>query len=268
LTKDPFLTGQQEEELTIYLRQHTYQTVKAIVGYVKKHYQVNYSIEGMTHVLHRLHFVYKKTKVVPGKLNQEKQEAFKQAYAQLKATKKPEDKIYFVDASHPVHNNEQFYGWIYKGEDKLMKGNSGRERLNLNGAINLEDMRIIVGAEPTINTQAMMNLVLVLERQQPEGEIIMIVDNASYNHSKKLCSFLTAHPRVRLIFLPAYSPNLNIIERLWLFFQRKQLYDHYYETFDEFRSACMNFFGDLRQYEDELKTLLTDSFQKFTVIPT
>ena len=121
-----FLILTQEEELTQHLKTHTYQTVKEIVLYVKTQYRKQYSVEGMTHLLHRLHFVYKKTKVIPGKVNKEKQEVFKQAYYELKQTKQPEDKIYFVDASHPQHNNMPFYGWIYKGETKTIKTNSGR----------------------------------------------------------------------------------------------------------------------------------------------
>jgi len=255
-----FLTHTQEEALTSQLKEHTYQTVKEVVAYVGKQYQKTYSIEGMTHLLHRLGFVYKKTKVIPGKVNKEKQEIFKQAYYNLKQTKQPEDKIYFVDASHPQHNNMPFYGWIYKGEEKAIKTNSGRTRLNLNGALNLEDMKITILSEKTINTHAMMRLILTIAEKQPTGEIYLIVDNASYNHSYELHLFLTDHPRVHLKYLPAYSPNLNIIERLWKFFHSKH-HDLYIEKFKEFEQTVLSFFHHIHQYDDELKSLLTDSFQ-------
>lgn len=255
-----FLTWDEEVGLREYLKIHTYQTVKEVVIYVAKTYHKSYSIEGMTHLLHRLGFVYKKTKVIPGKVNREKQEVFKQAYYELKQTKRPEDKIYFVDASHPQHNNMPFYGWIYKGETKTIKTNSGRARLNLNGALNLEDMQITILSEKTINTHAMMRLILSIEEKQLTGEIFLVVDNASYNHSYELHLFLTDHPRVHLKYLPAYSPNLNIIERLWKFFHSKH-HDAYFEKFKEFEIAVLSFFQNIHQYDDELKTLLTDSFQ-------
>lgn len=254
------LTPTQEQEFTQHLKTHTYHTVKEIVAYVQEKYQKKYSIEGMTHLLHRLHFVYKKTKVIPGKVNKEKQEIFKQAYYELKQTKKLEDKIYFVDASHPQHNNMPFYGWIYKGETKTIKTNSGRSRLNLNGALNLEDLAITILSEKTINTHAMMRLILTLEEKQRTGEIFLVVDNASYNHSYELQLFLTDHPRVHLKYLPAYSPNLNIIERLWKFFHSKH-HDRYFEKFKEFETAVLSFFQNIHQYDEELRTLLTDSFQ-------
>lgn len=255
------LTKEQEAELKEHLRSKIYQTVKGVIAYVQKTYQISYSIEGMTHLLHRMKFTYKKTKVIPGKVNEEKQEQFKEEYEILKATKKPEDKIYFVDASHPHHNNRPFYGWIYRGEEKAIKTNSGRKRINLNGAVNIEDMDITVLSEETINSHAMMRLILTLEEKQPTGEIYLILDNARYNHSYELQLFLEDHPRVHLKYLPAYSPNLNTIERLWKFYYKKHQ-DMYFEKFKEFETEVLSFFKNINQYNAELKTLLTDSFQK------
>jgi hypothetical protein len=234
--------------------------VKAVCAYVVQTYQVEYSIDGMTHVLHRLGFVYKKTTALPGRVDLKKQEQFKETYKKVKGKKQPEDKIYFLDASHPQYNNMPFYGWIYKGEVKTIKTNTGRGRLNLNGALNLEDMEITVLAEDTINTHAMMRLILTLEEKQKIGEIYLIVDNASYNHSYELALFLQDHPRVHLLYLPACSPNLNIIERLWKFFHEKHR-DRYFEQFKEFEQAALSFFHNIHQYDVELKTRLTDSFQ-------
>jgi transposase len=257
-----FLTEVQERDLELHLRKHTYQSVKAICWYAEKTFGVSYSIEGMTHLLHRFNFVYKKTKVVPGKFDPKKQAVFLKMYGYLKEIKGSQDRIYFLDATHPQHNNMPHYGWIYRGEIKTIKGNSGRKRLNLNGALNLEDMAVTVLEEKTINSEAMERLFLELEKKQPEGTLWAIVDNASYNHSRELRKFLRKHKRIELLFLPSYSPNLNIIERLWLFFHRKQLYGHYYETFKEFKTSCMEFFKNINQYDTELRTLLTDSFQQ------
>jgi transposase len=258
------LSLQQEMGLIIHLQHHTYQRVKAVVTYVEKHYRKTYSVEGMTHLLHRLGFVYKKTKQVPGKLNLEKQEQFKKEYEQLKNMKRKEDRIYFLDATHPQHNNMPFYGWIYKGATKTIKTNSGRTRLNLNGALNLERMDITVLSEKTIDTQAMKRLVLELERKQQRGTIYLLADNASYNHSYEFRDFLKEHKRVQLKYIPSYSPNLNIIERLWRFFHAKHR-DKYFETFKEFDHAVLSFFQKIHRYDSELKTLLTDNFQTISV---
>lgn len=262
---ESFLTISEQQQLTLYLKEHTLKTVKEVVFYVKTAYGKNYSIEGMTHLLHRLGFVYKKTKIIPGKLDPEKQEAFKKQYQLLKETLNPEDRIYFLDASHPHHNNESSYGWIYKGSDRWIKTNTGRKRVNINGALSLSnndnDLTIITRLEETINADAMILLIKNIEDSQPEGEIYLILDNARYNHAIKVKNYVKHSGRVHLIFLPSYSPNLNIIERLWLFLHQKILYDHYYQTFPEFKEAVVTFFDNIGQYRQKLKTLLTDSFQ-------
>lgn len=107
----------------------------------------------------------------------------------------------------------------------------------------------------------MILLIKNIETHQPEGEIYLVLDNARYNHAKKVKSYVKRSGRIYLIFLPSYSPNLNIIERLWLFLHQRILYDHYYSTFPEFKTAVVTFLENIQQYRKELRRLLTDSFQ-------
>lgn len=125
-------------------------------------------------------------------------------------------------------------------------------------------MDITVVSEETINTHTMMRLILRLEEKQPTGEIHVILDNARYNHSDLFTLFLEDHLRVHLKHLPPYSPNLNIIERLWKFFYQKHR-DKYFEKFKYFEREVLSFFQNIKQYDQELKTLLTDSFQVLPV---
>lgn len=261
---ESFLTVLEQQQLTLYLKAHTLKTVKEVVFYVETAYGKQYSIEGMTHLLHKLGFVYKKTKIIPGKLDPLKQEEFKKQYQVLKETKNPEDRIYFVDASHPHHNNQSSYGWIYKGSERWIKTNAGRKRVNINGALSLEDLTVITRLEETINADAMVLLIKNIETHQPKGEIYLILDNARYNHAIKVKEYVECSGRIHLVFLPSYSPNLNIIERLWLFLHQKILNDHYYETFPQFKEEVLNFFRNINIYKEELRSRLTDSFQ---VIP-
>lgn len=259
------LTKIQEIGLITHLKNHTYQTVKEIISYAQKQYVKSYSIEGMTHLLHRLGFVYKKTKRIPGKLDPIKQQEFIKIYQELKATKQKQDTIYFLDSTHPQHNSYPSYGWIFKGTVKTIKANTGRKRLNLNGALNLSNLHVTVLEEKTINTDAMINLCATLEKKQQRGALYLVMDNARYNHSKELKLFLKRHRRIKPVYLPSYSPNLNIIERLWLFFHKKILYNKYYETFPEFKTKVLRFFKTIEKYKPELKTLLTDSFQTISI---
>lgn len=255
------LSPTQEHALVTYLDGRVYLSVKEIVRVVEQEFGLTYTIEGLTHLLHRLGFVYKKMKRIPGKADSQSQQAFLTMYDRLKKTKNPEDRIYFLDATHPHHNSLPSYGWIRKGVVKPLLANTGRKRLNLNGALNLEDLQVVVRPEPTIDADAVIRLLKELEIHQPTGQLYVVLDNARYYRSKKVKAHVDASERLHLVFLPSYAPNLNPIERLWLLFQKNILYNRYYATFDQFQQRCLGFFAHLDDYRAEMETLLTDRFQ-------
>jgi transposase len=105
---------------------------------------------------------------------------------------------------------------------------------------------------------------IALFRQLEELNVLaarsyVICDNARYYRSKAVREYLKTS-RIELVFLPPYAPNLNLIERLWKFFKKKILYNCYYETFAEFRTACEEFFANPHRYHRELRSLLTENF--------
>ena len=167
---------------------------------------------------------------------------FIEQYTKLKVDKSSQDRIYFADAVHPLHNSQPAYGWIKKGSEMIIQSNTGRERINLNGAYCIEDHRLVIKEANTINSQSTIELFKEMLKRQPLGFIYIILDNARYYRSKDVKEFLQFHPRLRLMFLPAYSPNLNIIERLWKFFKKNITYNAYYEDFDTFHYYCLDFF--------------------------
>lgn len=250
----------QQTELKTHLSGNLYHCAKDIVDYLKQKYSVTYTTEGLVHLLHHLGFSYKKTKQVPGKADIQKQEAFLKEYEIIKQNMKENDELYFLDGTHPQHNTMLAYGWILKGEEKEVKTNTGRQRLNLNGALNGKDHTAVVLSEETINAEAIINLIKALEQKHPEaGKIHCIADNAKYNHAKIVTEYLKTS-RVKIHYLPPYAPNLNLIERLWKFFHKKTLYNHYYPTYEEFKNTSLDFFKNMNQYSKELDTLLTENF--------
>lgn len=260
------LTLIQEQELKMFLKVNTQRTASAIAKHVQAAYQVKYSLIGVTQLLHRLGFSYKKPKVVPGKADAVKQAAFLETYRRIKAGLGVNDQVYFADSTHPEHNTKPSYGWILKGKanDKFVKTNTGRDRLNLNGALNLKTKTAVVLEEETVNSGSVLRLLNKLAAKHPTGKIHLVLDNASYHHAKIVKTWLRRHRRFKLHFLPPYSPNLNLIERLWRFFHLKVTWNRYFATFDEFRTETLKFFRHLSRYGPEPDTLLADNFQ---VIP-
>lgn len=253
----------QQNELKNYLKINTQTRAKDIVSYIKKQYGISYSTIGTTKLIHRLGFSYKKPKIIPGKADRIKQEIFLTKYQEVKSKLTLNDQIYFLDSTHPTHNTTPSYGWILKGKenDKFIKTNTGRERLNLNGALNLSNHSAVVLEEKTVNSKATIHLLKRLSKVHPTGKIYLILDNASHHHSKVVTLWLKKHRRIKTVFLPPYSPNLNLIERLWRFFHMKVTNNHYFETYDEFRKTSLRFFRNLDYYKEELSTLMTDNFQ-------
>ena len=105
------LSLKQEQGLDTYLQEHLHITAKSIVAYVKERWGIHYSDSGMTDLLHRLGYVYKKPKLVPGKADAKAQEAFLEDYEILKENKDKDDVILFMDAVHPQHN--PVMGFLY-----------------------------------------------------------------------------------------------------------------------------------------------------------
>ena len=257
---EPKLDAHQMSELEGYLEEYILPDAKSVIAHIDKLYGVHYSVSGVTDLLHRLGFSYKKPTHVPGKQDPIKQQAFVRQYDRIKARKGENDPIYFADATHPQHNSIPSYGWIKKGQEKELKANCGRQRLNINGAINIETLESTTGFYDTINADSAIDLFSKIEAKHQNAKVIyIIVDNARYYHSRLLKKTLKG-TKIKLIFLPPYSPNLNLIERYWKFFKKKVMDNRYYETFGEFKRACKSFFRKRVKYLPELQSLLTENF--------
>jgi len=99
-----------------------------------------------------------------------------------------------------------------------------------------------------------------IEKANPKAKhVYVIADNAKYYRSKEVNEYLTMS-KIKVIFLPPYSPNLNLIERVWKFFKYKVIRGKYYDRFDKFKDAVHEFFENITCYKEELNRLLTDKF--------
>lgn len=244
-------------KLMLHLQENIYLNVNSILSYVSRRFGVQYKLSGLTHLLHRMGFSYKKPKSIPGKAKIEEQRAFIALYEELK----PQGKIYFGDAVHPMHNPVLGYGWIQKGVEVEIPSNAGRDRINVVGALCLDGLDVITRSFDTVNAQAMTQILVAIREKNPGVKnLYYILDNARYNRSKQLKA-KAEELGIQLVYLPPYSPNLNPIERLWKFFKKMVMYNSYYKEFSKFKKAVSSFFQGLRGHRDELTTLLTDNFR-------
>ena len=258
----PKLDSKQLESLDMHLQEHTYTRIKDIVAYVEQVYGITYTVQGMTDLLKRLDYVYKKPKKLPGKYpDVETQLGFVDSYKELKQAKGKDDPIYFMDGVHPQHNSVAAHGWIKRGTTKTLESNTGRKRVNINGAVNIDQLNVVTEFDERVNAQSTIALLKKLIRKHRKAKTIYVIcDNARYYRSRLVRAFISG-TKIVLIFLPPYCPNLNLIERLWKYFRKAVLYNEYYEKFSDFKVACHNFFDSIKEHSTDLRTLLTEKFQ-------
>ena len=199
---------------------------------------------------------------MPAKADLAAQEAFvKDFEAFLMSAISKQEVVYFVDAVHPQHNTRSAYVWIAKGSAKEIPSNSGRARLNLNGAINVENpTEVLIREDKCINAQITWDLYQDLGKKHPNKDTIYVIcDNARYYKNKVLQAKLK-NSKIKQVFLPFYSPNLNLIERLWKFLRKKVIDYEFYEDFQQFRKSIFNFFDHIDDYQKELEKLIAWNF--------
>ncbi len=257
-----YLTVHESEELKAYLREVTFLYVKDICAYVKKRFNKVYSVSGMTQWLKSNKFRYKKPHGVPAKANRERQEAFIAYYHALKAKQGKNDVLYFVDSSHPQHQTKLSYGWIEKGIRKPEKMTACQKRVNLIGALNLNNHEVQYRQVKWVNGESIKVFLQQLIDVNPNAENIHIIwDNAGYHKSEDIQLFIKG-TKITPHYLPPYSPNLNPIERLWKLMHEQVTYNRYYSKFADFTEAILGFFENIDLYQDIIKRRINDNFQR------
>lgn len=260
--KQPRLTEEQQAALTVELKTHIYNTAEQVIVWVEEQFGVCYTLRGMHTLLKRLRFTYKKNRLVPSRADPEAQRQFVRWFEKIRAELGPDDRIYFSDAAHVKHNAEAGYAWSAVGEPHLIPTNSGRQRYNILGAYCTQTHEhVFLLTENNITRDTVIALLALLRTKHPgDGRIHLILDNVSY-HKARCVQIQAALSRITLDYLPPYSPNLNLIERLWKFMRRTIFKDKYRVTFAEFKQRVNDFFIGLDEYANELATLMTENFE-------
>ena len=246
-----------------HLEENCYADSKSICQFIEDEFEVKYTHTGLIPLLHRLGYEYKQTKVVPGKADEETQLAFLEEVlpALLEEQKAGQAVVYYSDGCHPTHNTIKSKGWIKRGKTFEIQANSGRKRVNINAAINaLEPTKLVYDIANSVHAQSTQKLCELLLKKHRKKTIYLICDNARYNRNKTLQEW-AKDKRITFIFLPPYSPNLNLIERLWRYLKQKIINSIYFEKYDDFKNEIIGFLENLKNYKSDLESLLTLNFK-------
>ena len=201
---------------------------------------------------------------LPCKADPDGQEEYKKEKLEprLEEAKEGKRAVFFVDAAHFVMG--AFLGLVWCFERLFIKSPSGRKRFNVLGALNaITHEVILVTNDPYITATQVCELLQKLANLGLKIPLTLVLDNARYQKCQVVQN-LADSLGIELLYLPPYSPNLNLIERLWKFVKKKCLYAKYYEDFFQFSSAISGCLNEAHlKHKKELDSLLTLQFQKF-----
>lgn len=257
------LNEAQTQQLIQHLCDVTYCHQHQIVVYIKKEFDVDYSVSGLNKWCHQHGFSYKKPKGVPHKFDVEKQAAFIDHYEALKASLNDDEPLLFMDAVHPTQATKITAGWIKKGVDKAIETTGSRTRLNIVGAIRLGHLsEAIINRYETVNGESIVDFLKRMRRYyETSSTIHLVLDGAGYHRSQEVVKEAKKR-NIKLHYLPPYSPNLNPIERLWKVMNKHARNSRYFATAKAFRERIDDFFTTtLPNIADSLDNTINDNFQ-------
>lgn len=237
------LSSEQEAALFEWVRTGLPRNTRVIGAWIVRTCGIEYSHAGLIALLHRLGLAYRKPDLVARKLDPAKQNAFIEAYERLLRELDVDEAAVFADAVHPTHQVRAVGCWAPKDEAIAIAPSSGRDRLNIHGAINLETGKTQMVEVLTVDAQSTIALLMAILAAYPSMRMIHVfLDQARYHHATLVQEWLARHgQRITLHFIPTYCPHLNPIERLWGVMHRNVTHNRSHATFRDFAAAVMTF---------------------------
>jgi len=170
--------------------------------------------------------------------------------------------VFFVDAAHFVL--APFLGFLWSLTRVFLRAPAGRQRFNILGALNALTHELVTVTNDTyITAESLCALLQKLAALNLAVPITVFLDNARYQKCA-LVQAMAASLNIELCYLPAYSPNLNLIERVWKFVKKQCLYSQYYADFASFKAAIETCVREMpTTHKAALDSLLTLRFQRF-----
>lgn len=259
------LSSVQISRIRQYCADFHVQTKHEIHQYIKTTMRVNYDLSSVQKLVNRIGLSHQQLHRLPGKVDVAKQVVFAEKYEETVSQLTDNQAILFIDAVHPQHNTTPSKVWSKVGESRWINSNTGRERLNINGAYNPFSQDVIVRQDKTING---LSTIALLEQitafyQDKKTELLLFADNGRANKSKLIKDWISQQSLIKIIYLPPYSPNLNLIERLWKFMRKNVINTRYYPELKDFKKAINDFFDNIDDYKQDLKTFIGLKFQMF-----
>ena len=259
------LSREQEEELSAFVRESLPRSTRAVAVFLYQRFGVVYeSRSGLIALLRRLGFDYKKPKEFGRGLDVEKQRQFIEAYEKLLNSLDPKDVVLFADAVHPQYRAQAVGCWAPIGDTPAVAQTTGRECLNILGALDLESGKTAIVEVENVNAASVIKLLAAAEAKHPQAERIHVfLDNAPAHRAILVKEWLAQPDRkIKLHFLPIYCPHLNPIERLWGLMHKYITHNKYLRDYRTFAQTVLHFLREqVPKRWDIFRDSVTDNFR-------
>jgi transposase len=259
------LSAAQQTRLAAWITETLPRSTRQIGAWIEQEFGIVYQgRSGLIALLHRLGMEHRKPRQVARKLDPAKQEAFIKAYEDLLNQLEDDEAVLFADAVHPTHAVRPVGCWAPKDVAIAVGQTSGRQRLNIHGAIDLETGQTQMVEALSVDAASTIALLVAIAAMYPRKRLIHVyLDNARYHHAKLVQAWLAAPGcRIKLHFLPPYCPHLNPIERLWGVMHKRVTHNRCHSRYNDFVAAILTFLRhDVPEKWHEICDEVTDNFR-------
>jgi transposase len=224
-----------ENEIIKEIESNNYHSRQQIADMIQERYGIKVSLPAIGKLLKKNGIKHLKCGSLPAKADPDKQRTFYETVLQplMSQAKNGDITLLFLDASHFVMGCD-FLGYIYGKVRRFIKTYSGRKRYNVLGALDFITKKVTTITNDTyITSKEVCDLLTKIAFTYAGKKIHLVLDNARYQKCT-LVQELATRLGVNLVYIPSYSPNLNLIERLWKFV-KAQLRTKYFNQFDIFQ---------------------------------
>ena len=254
----------QQAALKAWITERLPRSTNLVGAWLEKNYGLSYSHAGLIALLHRLGFEYCTPCRIPRQLDDARQQAFIDGYERLLNGLGVDEAVAFVDAVHPTHQVQPAGCWGPKGTTLAVEQTTGRQSLNIHGAIDLETGQTQMLEVPKATGMSLISLLQAVEAAHPtKRRIHVFLDNASYHHAVIVREWLERPGRKCVLhFIPPYCPHLDPIERVWGLMHYYITHNRDYPTFREFRRAILKFLrSTIPKKWHHFRDRITDNFR-------
>ncbi|WP_353271235.1 IS630 family transposase [Wolbachia endosymbiont (group A) of Alloplasta piceator] len=234
------LNQAQLQQIEEWIEENPNITIKEMRIRIQEKFGLNISKSTVHRHMQKMKFSYITPRPVHNGQDKSKQEEFKKNLNGA-ISKYPEKELFFFDESRFGTHSKVGHGWFKKGIRAQVKTKLGRQNFYLYSAVNPRNGESSSLFAPNVNTDCMNIFLEQISQYLETREAFLVMDCASWHRSKNL----KVPKNIDIIYLPPYSPELNPVERLWLYIKQNILRNKIYDTIALLEGALCKFITSL-----------------------